>query len=152
MENEALIALTADIVAAHVSKNSVAVNDLPTLIQTVHSALANVGAPAHVVEESRAPAVSVRASVKPDVVTCLECGFKGKMLKRHLMVSHGLTTAEYRARWKLSDNHPLVAPDYAAKRGELARAFGLGVKPEPTAAAKGGRKKLKVAIPSPEAN
>lgn len=128
MANETLIALTAEIVAAHVSNNSVAVGDMPTLIQSIHRALANVGAPAPAVEESREPAVSVRASVKPDVVTCLECGFKAKLLKRHLMVSHGLTPSEYKARWNLSADHPLVAPNYAAKRGELAKAIGLGTK------------------------
>ncbi|WP_054120662.1 MucR family transcriptional regulator [Novosphingobium sp. AAP93] len=128
MANETLIALTADIVAAHVSNNSVAVSDMPTLINAVHQALANAGAPAPVVEASREPAVSVRSSVKPDVVTCLECGFKGKMLKRHLMTTHGLTPQEYKARWNLSADHPLVAPNYAAKRGELAKAIGLGTK------------------------
>jgi len=128
MDNEALIALTADIVTAHVSNNHVAVGDLSTLIQTVHEALANAGEPAPAPEAPREPAVSVRASVKPDAVTCIECGFKGKMLKRHLMNDHGLTPAEYRARWSLSADHPLVAPDYAAKRAELAKAIGLGVK------------------------
>lgn len=152
MANESLFALTADIVAAHVSNNSVGITDMPTLIQTVHSALANAGAPAPVVEESRAPAVSIRASVKPDSVTCLECGSVGKMLKRHLMVSHGLTPHEYKARWNLAADHPLVAPNYAAKRGELARAIGLGRKPEAPVAAKVVRKKLKVALPTPEAN
>ena len=126
MENEALIGLTADIVSAHVSNNSVGIADMPTLIQTVHQALASVGEPAG--EAPREPAVSVRASVKPDVVTCIDCGFKGKMLKRHIMTDHGISPAEYRAKWKLSADHPLVAPDYAAKRAELAKAIGLGVK------------------------
>jgi predicted transcriptional regulator len=152
MENEALIALTADIVAAHVSNNSLGIHDVPTLIQTVHKALVSAGAPAPAVEAAREPVVSARASVKADVVTCMDCGFKGKMLKRHLMTDHGLTPAEYRARWKLSADHPLVAPDYAAKRAELAKAIGLGRKAGATVAAKVGRKKLKVAIPAPEAN
>jgi predicted transcriptional regulator len=85
------------------------------------------------------------------VVTCIECGFKGKMLKRHLMTDHGLAPAEYRARWNLPGHHPLVAPDYAAKRAELARAIGLGRTADAPVAAKGGRKTLKVAIPAPEA-
>jgi predicted transcriptional regulator len=151
MENEALIALTADIVTAHVSNNHVAVGDLSTLIQTVHQALATAGAPTPAVEAPREPAVSARASVKPDMVTCMECGFKGKMLKRHIMTDHGISPAEYRARWNLSPNHPLVAPDYAAKRAELAKSFGLGRKAEAPVAAKVARKKLKVAIPAPEA-
>ena len=152
MENEALIALTADIVTAHVSNNHVAVGDLSTLIQTVHQALASAGAPVTAPEAPREPVVSVRASVKADVVTCMDCGFKGKMLKRHIMTDHGLTPSEYRARWKLSADHPLVAPDYAAKRAELAKSIGLGRKSGVTVAAKGGRKKLKVAIPAPEAD
>lgn len=150
MANETLIALTADIVAAHVSNNSVAVSDMPTLINAVHQALANAGEPTPAVAASREPAVSIRASVKPEVVTCLECGFKGKMLKRHLVTSHGLTPQEYKARWNLSADHPLVAPNYATKRGELAKAIGLGRKPEAPVAAKVVRKKLKVAIPAPE--
>jgi predicted transcriptional regulator len=152
MENEALIALTADIVTAHVSNNHVAVGDLSTLIQTVHEALASAGAPTPAVEVAHEPAVSARASVKANVVTCMSCGFAGKMLKRHIMNDHGLTPAEYRAKWNLSANHPLVAPDYAAKRAELAKAIGLGRKAEAPVAAKVGRKKLKVAIPAPEAN
>ena len=152
MENETLITLTGDIVSAHVSNNHVAVNDLPTLIQSIYLALAGTGATAPVAEEKREPAVSARASVKPDVVTCMECGFKGKMLKRHLMTDHGLAPAEYRARWNLSADHPLVAPDYAARRAQLAKSIGLGRKSGVTVAAKGGRKKLKVEIPAPEAD
>jgi predicted transcriptional regulator len=151
MENEALIGLTADIVTAHVSNNHVAVGDLSTLIQTVHQALANAGEPFTAPEAPREPAVSVRASVKANVVTCMDCGFAGKLLKRHLMTDHGLTPADYRARWKLSADHPLVAPDYAAKRAELAKSFGLGRKAGTKVAAKGGRKKAKVALPAPEA-
>jgi predicted transcriptional regulator len=149
MENEALIALTADIVSAHVTKNSVGISDMPTLINAVHQALANVGEPAG--EAPREPAVSIRASVKANVVTCMDCGFAGKMLRRHIMNDHGLTPADYRARWKLSANHPLVAPDYAAKRAELAKSFGLGRKPEAPVAAKVVRKRLMVAIPAQEA-
>lgn len=148
MDQETLITLTKDIVSAHVSNNSVTVNDLPVLIQSVYQALAQAGEPAPVVEEKLVPAVTIRASVKPDSVTCLECGFKGKMLKRHLSTDHGLTTQEYKARWNLGADHALVAPDYAAKRAELAKSFGLGRKAADMDPAKAPRKKLKVAVPA----
>ncbi len=148
MDKETLITLTSDIVSAHVSNNNVAVESVPALIQSVFAALASVGKSAPVVEEKREPAVSVRTSVKPNVVTCLECGFKGKMLKRHLDREHGLTAAEYKARWNLSSNHPLVAPDYAAKRAALAKTNGLGRKPSQQVAPKSGRKKLKIVVPA----
>ena len=146
MDNETLVLLTADIVSAHVSNNDVALTAIPGLIQSVYQALANVDAPAPVVEAKREPAVSVRASVKPDAVTCLECGFKGKMLKRHLTTEHNLTPAEYKARWNLSADHPLVAPSYAAQRAALAKTIGLGRKPGQKVAPKPGRKKLKIAV------
>jgi predicted transcriptional regulator len=148
MDNETLINLASDIVSAHVSNNSVAVHDLPLLIQSVYQALVTVGEPEPVVEEKREPAVSARASVKPDAVTCMECGFSGKMLKRHLSTEHGLTPQEYRARWNLSADHPMVAPNYAAQRAELAKSIGLGRKMGEKVVAKGGRKKLKVAVPA----
>lgn len=146
MDKETLVLLTADIVSAHVSNNDVAMTAIPGLIQSVYQALANVDAPAPVVEAKREPAVSVRASVKPDAVTCLECGFKGKMLKRHLMTEHDLTPTEYKARWNLAADHPLVAPNYAAQRAALAKTIGLGRKPGQKVAAKRGRKKLKIAV------
>lgn len=136
MDNEALITFTSDIVSAHVSKNSVAVSDLPGLIQSVYMALLNAGEPAPVVEAKREPAVSVRLSVRHDAVTCMECGFKGKMLKRHLMTDHGLTPQDYRARWDLPSTHPIVAPAYAAKRADIAKASGLGRKTVKKAGAK----------------
>jgi predicted transcriptional regulator len=125
---ETLITLTSDIVAAHVSNNSVSVDDVPALIQNVYGALAGLGA-APQVGEKREPAVSVRSSVKNDHLVCLEDGKKMKMLKRHLMTDHGLTPAEYRARWGLSADYPMVAPDYAEKRRMLAKQIGLGRKP-----------------------
>ena len=125
---ETLIALTSDIVAAHVSNNGVAVEDLPTLIRNIHGALAGLGA-APQVEARPQPAVSVRSSVKNDHIVCLEDGRKMKMLKRHLMTDHGLTPAEYRARWGLPADYPMVAPEYAEKRRTLAKAIGLGRKP-----------------------
>jgi predicted transcriptional regulator len=129
VENEALLDHVADIVSAHVSNNAVAAADLPGLIQAVFASLAALGqAPEPAVDELK-PAVSVRASVKPDAVTCLECGEKMKMLKRHLGTEHRLTPAEYRTRWSLPADYPMVAPDYAAKRKELAVRIGLGRKP-----------------------
>ena len=129
MENEALLDHVADIVSAHVGNNSVAPADLPGLIQAVYASLAALGQAAEPAVEERKPAVSIRASVKPDAVTCLECGEKMKMLKRHLGSEHGLTPAEYRTRWSLPADYPMVAPDYAAKRKELAVRIGLGRKP-----------------------
>jgi predicted transcriptional regulator len=125
---ETLITLTSDIVAAHVSNNSVAVDEVPTLISNVYGALAGLGS-APAVEARPEPAVSVRASIKADHIICLEDGKKMKMLKRHLMTDHGLTPAEYRARWGLPADYPMVAPDYAEKRRVLAKQIGLGRKP-----------------------
>ena len=133
---ETLITLTSDIVAAHVSNNSVAVEDVPTLIENVFGALTALGNSAANAAPPE-PAVSIRASVKPDYVVCLDCGKKMKMLKRHLTTDHGLTTDEYRQRWGLNADYPLVAPNYAAKRRDLAKKIGLGRKP----GQKRGRKK-----------
>ncbi len=126
---ETLITLTSDIVAAHVSNNGVSVEDVPTLISNVYGALASLGAEVPIVESAPVPAVSVRSSVKPDHVVCLECGKKMKMLKRHLSTDHGMTTDDYRKRWGLGSDYPLVAPNYAEKRRELAKLIGLGRKP-----------------------
>jgi predicted transcriptional regulator len=134
--NETLITLTSDIVAAHVSNNSVAVNELGTLISSVYGALAGLGQVAAVEEKAPEPAVSVRASIKPDYIVCLEDGKKLKMLKRHLMTHYNMTPDQYRARWNLAADYPMVAPNYAEKRRELAKKIGLGRKP----GAKRGRK------------
>jgi predicted transcriptional regulator len=134
---ETLITLTSDIVAAHVSNNSVAVEDVPSLINNVYGALAGLGGANGAKAEPLEPAVSIRASIKPDHIVCLDCGKKMKMLKRHLSTDHGLTTDEYRARWGLNADYPLVAPNYAEKRRELAVKIGLGRKP----GQKRGRKK-----------
>lgn len=125
---ETLITLTADIVAAHVSNNSVAVSDLPVLIQNVHGALANLGTPAPEPEVKQEPAVSVRASIRPDYIVCLEDGKKLKMLKRHLMTHYRMTPDEYRAKWNLPADYPMVAPNYAEQRRSLAKKIGLGTK------------------------
>lgn len=125
---ETFITLTADIVAAHVSNNSVAVNDLATLITNVHTALANLGTPAAAVVVKQEPAVSIRASIKPDYIVCLEDGKKLKMLKRHLMTHYSMTPEQYRAKWGLATDYPMVAPNYAEQRRTLAKAIGLGTK------------------------
>lgn len=129
MVDETLLDHVADIVSAHVSNNSVPAADLPALIQSVYTSLASLGQAPEAVEEARTPAVSVRASVKPDAVTCLDCGAKFKMLKRHLGTDHGLTPAEYRTRWNLPADYPMVAPEYADRRRALAVKIGLGRKP-----------------------
>jgi predicted transcriptional regulator len=125
---ETLITLTADIVAAHVSNNSVAVSDLPVLIANVHSALAGLGSPVVEPEAKQEPAVSVRASIKPDYIVCLEDGKKLKMLKRHLMTHYQMSPEQYRAKWNLPADYPMVAPNYAEQRRTLAKKIGLGTK------------------------
>jgi predicted transcriptional regulator len=127
--NEMLITLTSDIVAAHVSNNSVSVDDVAGLIGKVYGALAGLGQAVVVEEVAPEPAVSIRASIKPDYIVCLEDGKKLKMLKRHLMTHYNMTPDEYRARWGLSADYPMVAPNYAEKRRELAKKIGLGRKP-----------------------
>ena len=126
--DEMLITLTADIVAAHVSNNSVAVNDLPQLIQNVHGALAGLGSAAVVPEVKPEPKVPIRSSVKPDFLICLEDGKKLKMLKRHLMTHYNMTPDQYRQRWGLAADYPMVAPNYAEQRRTLAKSIGLGTK------------------------
>jgi predicted transcriptional regulator len=125
---ETLITLTADIVAAHVSNNSVAVNDLPQLIQNVHGALSGLGSKAPEPEVKLEPKVPVRSSVKPDYLVCLEDGKKLKMLKRHLMTHYNLTPDQYRQKWGLASDYPMVAPNYAEQRRTLAKSIGLGTK------------------------
>ncbi|PKP66783.1 MAG: transcriptional regulator [Alphaproteobacteria bacterium HGW-Alphaproteobacteria-7] len=126
---EALITLTSDIVAAHVSNNDVDVADLPSLITNVYTALANLGEKVEVEEPKPQPAVAIRNSVKPDYIVCLEDGKKLKMLKRYLRTNYDMTPEEYRARWGLAADYPMVAPNYAEKRRELAKKIGLGRKP-----------------------
>ena len=114
-----------EIVSSYVRHTTIAAADLPRLIADVYRALAGVGSPAPVQEERR-PAVPIRRSVMPEVVVCLECGFQGHTLRRHLRAAHGLSPDEYRARWGLPSNHPLVAPGYSARRAAIARAQELG--------------------------
>lgn len=126
---ETLITLTTDIVAAHVSNNDVSVADVPNLIASVFAALSALGSDQPVAEPRPDPAVAIRSSVKQDHIVCLDCGKKMKMLKRHLATEHGMTSDEYRARWDLGPDYPVVAPNYAETRRDLAKKIGLGRKP-----------------------
>ena len=126
---ETLITLTSDIVAAHVSNNDVSVEDVPSLITNVYDALQGLGEEAEPEEVPPEPAVSIRASIKPDYIVCLEDGKKLKMLKRYLRTNYDMTPEEYRARWGLPADYPMVAPNYAEKRRVLAKKIGLGRKP-----------------------
>jgi predicted transcriptional regulator len=126
--NEMLVTLTADVVAAHVSNNSVAVSDLPLLISSVHGAFASVSGGSSPAAEPLIPAVSVRSSIKPDYIVCLEDGKKLKMLKRYLRTNFDMTPEEYRQKWDLPSDYPMVAPNYAAQRRDLAMKIGLGTK------------------------
>ncbi len=126
---ELLITLTADIVAAHVSNNSVAVSDVSTLISNVHSALSGLSGDAVPPATPLEPAVPIKASIKRDYIVCLDDGKKLKMLKRHLMTHYGMTPDDYRAKWGLPSDYPMVAPAYAETRRTLAKAIGLGRAP-----------------------
>lgn len=127
-ESSDLQALTTQVVASHVANNLVAVADLPKLIQQVYDALAGLSSAAGAKERPQ-PAVSVKRSITPEYIICLEDGKKLKMLKRHLKTSYGLTPDEYRERWGLAADYPMVAPNYAAQRSALAKKIGLGTKP-----------------------
>jgi predicted transcriptional regulator len=119
--------MTAHLVSAYLKHNPVAPGDLPGLIATVHSALSTAGEEAEPVNVAK-PAVPIKKSVKPEAITCLECGKTFSMLKRHLTSDHGMSTADYREKWNLDANYPMTAPDYAARRSALARKSGLGRK------------------------
>lgn len=135
MEHEDLVSLTADIVAAHVANNNVAVGDVGALVAKVHEALSGLGRPEEAPIPEKRALVSVRASVKPDYLVCMECGSKQKMLKRHLTTAHELTPQQYRADHGLPRDYPMVAPNYSEQRRALAQSIGLGRKrAEPAAA------------------
>ena len=134
--DDTLLTLTADIVAAHVSNNSVAVNDLPSLIQNVHAALTGIYGTSSAPEAKPEPKVSIRSSVKPDYIVCLEDGKRLKMLKRHLMTHYSMTPDQYRQKWGLSSDYPMVAPNYAEQRRTLAKSIGLGTKRKRSRASK----------------
>ena len=128
-----ILSLTAKIVAAHVSKNTVPVDELPTLIRSVHASLSGLDRGSGVAAERPQPAVPIKRSVTADYLVCLEDGKKLKMLKRHLKTAYNLTPEQYRERWGLSPDYPMVAPNYARQRSRLAKEIGLG-----TRARKGG--------------
>ena len=122
-----IIEMTADIVAAYVGANSVTAADLPSLIQSVHRALAGVASGADVAESApREPAVPVKKSITPEHLICLEDGRKFKSLKRHLRTKYNMSPEDYRAKWGLPKDYPMVAPSYAKARSELAKQMGLG--------------------------
>ena len=152
-KDQGLLGLTAEIVASFAGHHAVAAGDLPALIASVFRALRTAGRPEATAEAPRTPAAPVKRSIRPDFLVCLEDGEKVRMLKRHLAARHGLTPEEYRRRWGLAKDYPMVAPAYAAQRSALAKRIGLGWKlaaaepaPAPTAAGKeprrraGGRK------------
>ena len=124
--NEDLLAFTTEIVSAHVSKNETTAAELPKLIQDVYRTLSSLGTET-AEPETLQPAVPVKKSVFPDYIVCLEDGKKLKMLKRHLMTAYGMTTEDYRAKWNLPADYPMVAPNYAKRRSGLAKQIGLGV-------------------------
>ena len=134
-----LLRMTADVVAAYVRNNPLAANDLPGVISTVHASLTDVsrGAAAPPLQ----PAVPIRRSVTPGYIVCLEDGKKLKMLKRHLRTSFNLTPDEYRAKWQLGPDYPMVAPNYAKRRSEFAKQIGLGQKAQRKRGAKRGAKR-----------
>jgi predicted transcriptional regulator len=121
-----LLRLTSDVVAAYVSNNPLQTAELTTVIQTVHSSLSVLNGGGEAKAEPQKPAVSIRRSVTPDYVVCLEDGKKLKMLKRHLRTTYGLTPDDYRAKWGLPADYPMVAPNYAKQRSAFAKKIGLG--------------------------
>lgn len=132
-----ILELTAEIVSAHVSNNSVPLSELPGLIQEVYKTLSAVGRGAPAPDKPQ-PAVPIKKSVFPDYIICLEDGKKLKMLKRHLKTAYNMTPEQYRERWGLPPDYPMVAPNYAQRRSELAKKIGLGTKPRAAESAKSG--------------
>ncbi len=126
-DNDDLLKLTEKIVSSHVSNNAISSADLPEIIKTVYAALGNVKT-AGEAPPTPEPAVPIKRSVTPNVIVCLEDGKKFKVLKRHLKTDHNMTPKEYRERWGLPGDYPIVAPKYAEKRSQLAKKIGLGTK------------------------
>lgn len=121
-----LLTLTSDIVSSYLAANTVPASDIPAIIERVYKTLANVNAPAGIMADRPQPAVTIKKSITPDYIICLEDGKKLKMLKRHLKSAYNLTPEEYRERWGLPSDYPMVAPNYADKRSKLAKDIGLG--------------------------
>ena len=129
LSSRELVEITVDIVSAYVSNNAVVASDLPSLIDQTFSALQQAASKgSQPLKEELNPAVSIKKSVTPDAITCLECGKNFKSLKRHIRTDYTLTPDEYRAKWGLPYNYPMVAPNYAAARSALAKKMGLGRK------------------------
>jgi len=124
-----VLRLASEIVAAHVGNNTVAMAELPGLIEQVYKTLANMEKDDDSAAERPTPAVSVRKSITPEYIVCLEDGKKLKMLKRHLKTAYNMSPDEYRERWDLPSDYPMVAPSYAQQRSDLAKAIGLGTRP-----------------------
>ena len=135
LENAELLELTTEIVASYVSNNTVASADLSNVIQDVYKTMTQLGTQSTQPERPK-PAVAVKKSVTPDHIVCLEDGKKLKMLKRHLKTAYNMTPEEYRERWGLPADYPMVAPNYAKHRSSLAKKIGLGTKPRSTSRAK----------------
>lgn len=141
--NADLVQMTTDLVSAYVSNNPVPASELPGLISQIHQSISGLRGEATPAAEVQEPAVNPKRSVHNDYIVCLEDGKKFKSLKRHLMTRYGLTPGEYREKWALPRDYPMVAPGYAAARSELAKKMGLGRKPkavEPKPAARGRKK------------
>lgn len=137
MQNDDVLTLAAEIVSAYASRNQMSQGDLPGLIQSIHATLtglagghSHAGAEAPKAEAPPAPAVPIDASVGKDAIVCLDCGKSFKTLKRHISTEHGMLPADYRARWGLSKDYPLVAPSYSKRRADTAKKIGLGRKPK----------------------
>lgn len=150
-KNDSIIELTADVISAYVSNNSVPVAELPPLIAQVHQSLSALsGIPAAQAEEAQKPAVNPKRSIHDDYIVCLEDGKKFKSLKRHLATHYDLTPEQYREKWGLPRDYPMVAPSYAAARSSLAKKMGLGRKPKvapdpaPVAKKRSSRKKTTI--------
>jgi predicted transcriptional regulator len=140
--NTDTIELTADVISAYVSNNPVPVSELPSLIAQIHQSLTGLSnGQAATSEEKLAPAVPIKKSITPEYIVCLDDGKKFKSLKRHLKTKFGITPEEYRAKWNLPADYPMVAPSYAAARSELAKKMGLGRKPKEAEPVKRARKK-----------
>ncbi len=125
---EELLALTTEIVSSYVSNNTMQASEIPAVIEQVFKTLANVNTDVNVSMDRPQPAVPIKKSITPDYIVCLEDGKKLKMLKRHLKTAYGMSPEEYRERWGLPADYPMVAPNYAEKRSQLAKDIGLGTK------------------------
>ncbi len=151
MDNETLVTLTADIAAAFVSNNRVATAEISDLISSVHAALTGLDDTAAKEAPARLePAIAIRSSIKPDYIVCLEDGKKLKMLKRHLMTHYQMTPTQYREKWNLKSDYPMVAPNYAETRKALALKSGLGRKAAPVAQSTPAAEAAPAAKPKPK--